>query len=152
MSITGLAPLEHFWKSCVGAPHQYLIKDSSKYSQFGSTLQNHLIMARNEAGLKRERGHDILCDDVGIYSEDAYGNPVYNWTNLDIIYDFLMSIDVDPTVNLAFMPGALRSNDLFVYRNDGYPSWVSPRRTGINGGISFMRSSSIVPRDTVMRR
>jgi VCBS repeat-containing protein len=120
-----IGALNHFWESSVGCPHQYLIKDSSRNSQLGSTLQDQLARARNEAGFKRERGHDILCDDVGIYSEDANGNPVYNWTNLDAIYDFLMSIDMDPLVNLAFMPGQLkRANDNnSPYYNYGYPSW-----------------------------
>ena len=119
-------PLVHFWESAVGCPHAYLIKESSRNSQLGTTLQDHLAMARSEVGFLRERGHHILGDDVGIYSEDAGGNPVYNWTNCDAICDFLMSIDMDPIVNLTFMPGALKQAGCGSYPYDYYgaPAWT----------------------------
>ena len=33
------------------------------------------------------RGHAILHDELGVYSEDAQGKPKYNFTYIDQIYD-----------------------------------------------------------------
>ena len=30
--------------------------------------------------------------------------PTYSWYNVDLLYDFLLSIDVRPVVELSFMP------------------------------------------------
>lgn len=120
--------LNHFWESAVGTDHQYMVIDGARLGQRGSDLKQQLTRAKNEAGLKRIRGHHILGDDVGIYNEDANGNPVYNWTNLDAIYDFLVSIDMDPVVNLTFMPGKLKEAGCnhYSYYYNGAPSWSCP--------------------------
>ena len=43
----------------------------------------------------------------GVYSEDAQGNPVYNWTILDRIFDAYLESGVRPYVEIGFMPEAL---------------------------------------------
>ncbi len=43
----------------------------------------------------------------GAYSEDARGNPVYNWTILDRIFDAYLARGVRPYVEIGFMPKAL---------------------------------------------
>lgn len=45
-----------------------------------------------------------------VYSEDAHGNPVYNWTILDRIFDAWVNAGVRPMVELGFMPKALSSH------------------------------------------
>ena len=40
-------------------------------------------------GFGHVRFHAIFHDDVGIYDEDAQGNPVYNFSYVDQIYDGL---------------------------------------------------------------
>lgn len=119
--------LNHFWESAVGTDHQYMVIDGGRLGQRGSDLKQQLTRAKNEAGLKRIRGHHILGDDVGIYNEYDNGIPYYNWTNLDAIYDFLVSIDMDPVVNLTFMPGKLKVDDCnYSYYYNGAPSWSCP--------------------------
>src|SRR5437773_7651998 len=41
---------------------------------------------------------------TGAYSEDAQGNPVYNWTILDRIFDSYHERGVRPYVQIGFMP------------------------------------------------
>ena len=53
------------------------------------------------------RFHAILDDENGVYSEDAQGNPVYNWSYVDQIYDGLLAHGVRPFVEISFMPKAL---------------------------------------------
>ena len=43
-------------------------------------------------------------DDVGVYDEDKHGNPVYNFSYVDQIYDGLLAAGVKPFVELSFMP------------------------------------------------
>jgi xylan 1,4-beta-xylosidase len=44
---------------------------------------------------------------TGVYSEDAQGKPVYNWTILDGIFDTYHNHHVRPYVEIGFMPEAL---------------------------------------------
>src|SRR5215475_8323545 len=44
---------------------------------------------------------------TNIYTEDAAGKPVYNWTIVDRIFDTFHETGVKPLVQLGFMPEAL---------------------------------------------
>ena len=44
------------------------------------------------------------------YTEDAQGNPVYNWTIVDHIFDTYIARGVHPYAQLGFMPEALSSH------------------------------------------
>jgi beta-xylosidase len=58
---------------------------------------------------------------------------VYSFFNADQIFDFLLSIDMRPFVELSFMPTALASKDDVVFRYRGnitppkeYEAWEAP--------------------------
>ena len=70
------------------------------------------------------RFHAILDDDVGVYSEDAQGNPVYNFSYVDQIYDGLLKDGVRPFVEISFMPKQLASR--LDYHAFWYKQIVSP--------------------------
>ncbi len=63
------------------------------------------------------RTHNLLCTGDGIpalkwgstnaYTEDADGNPVYDWTILDRIFDIYRDQGVKPYAQVGFMPKAL---------------------------------------------
>ena len=63
------------------------------------------------------RAHNLLTSgdgtpalkwgSTGVYDEDAQGNPVYNWTILDGIFDTYLQRGVRPYVEIGFMPKAL---------------------------------------------
>jgi xylan 1,4-beta-xylosidase len=44
---------------------------------------------------------------TGVYSEDATGKPIYNWTILDRIFDTYLKNGVRPYVEIGFMPREL---------------------------------------------
>ncbi|HEX3743389.1 MAG TPA: beta-xylosidase [Bryobacteraceae bacterium] len=43
------------------------------------------------------------------YTEDAHGNPIYDWTIVDRIFDTYMRLHIRPFVEIGFMPEALSS-------------------------------------------
>jgi xylan 1,4-beta-xylosidase len=61
-----------------------------------------------------------LDDENGVYSEDAQGRPVYNWSYVDQIYDGLLQNGVKPFVELGFMPSKLAANP------KPHPFWYKP--------------------------
>jgi xylan 1,4-beta-xylosidase len=70
------------------------------------------------------RFHAILHDEVGVCDEDDAGNPVYNFTYVDQIYDGLLERGVRPFVEISFMPRKLAAKEAI------HPFWykqsVSP--------------------------
>lgn len=52
---------------------------------------------------------ELKWSSTNVYSEDAKGNPVYDWTILDQIFDAYATAHVRPLVELGFMPKALSS-------------------------------------------
>jgi xylan 1,4-beta-xylosidase len=47
---------------------------------------------------------------TNVYTEDAQGNPVYNWTILDRIFDTYLALGIKPLVQVGFMPEALSTH------------------------------------------
>jgi xylan 1,4-beta-xylosidase len=66
------------------------------------------------------RAHNLLTTGDGTpalkwgssnaYTEDANGNPVYNWTIIDKIFDTYVERGMKPLAQMGFMPEALSSN------------------------------------------
>ena len=71
--------------------------------------------------LKYVRFHAILHDEVGVYNEDQHGNPVYNFSYVDQIYDGLLKAGVRPVVEISFMPKKLAFNPDALH-----PFWYKP--------------------------
>lgn len=73
------------------------------------------------------RMHNLLTSGDGrpalkwgstsVYTEDANGQPVYDWTILDAIFDTLVRVKVKPLVEIGFMPEALSTRPQ-PYRHD----------------------------------
>ena len=53
--------------------------------------------------------HALKWGSTNVYTEDAGGNPVYDWTVLDRIVDSYITRGMKPFVQLGFMPEALSS-------------------------------------------
>jgi xylan 1,4-beta-xylosidase len=66
------------------------------------------------------RAHNLLCTGDGspalkwgstnIYTEDANGRPVYDWTIVDRIFDSYLARGVRPYVEIGFMPQAMSTH------------------------------------------
>lgn len=76
----------------------------------------HILYANNQEMLKelqKDIGfeyikfHGLLDDDMMIYSETSDGKVELSFTYVDMIIDFLLSINLRPFMQLSFMPKAL---------------------------------------------
>ncbi len=66
------------------------------------------------------RTHSLLVSGDGVpalkwgstnaYTEDALGNPIYNWRIIDSIFDTYVQRGMKPLVQIGFMPEALSTN------------------------------------------
>jgi len=75
---------------------------------------------KQATGFEYVRFHAILHDEVGLYDEDAAGNPIYNFSYVDQIYDGLLANGVRPFVELSFMPAKLAA------KPSQHPFWYHP--------------------------
>jgi xylan 1,4-beta-xylosidase len=77
--------------------------------------QQQLAEVQKEIGFRYIRMHGLLHDDMGVYSEDAAGHPLYNFQYIDALYDALLAMKIRPFVELTFMPAKLASGDKTVF-------------------------------------
>jgi xylan 1,4-beta-xylosidase len=113
-------PFPHFWEEMFGSGRAIL--------SLRESYRNDLRAVKQITDVHYLRFHAILHDEVGVYNEDEHGNPVYNFTYVDEIYDGLLRIGVKPVVEISFMPKKLAFNPDALH-----PFWykqnVSPPRS-----------------------
>lgn len=102
--------LPHFWEHTVGSDHARMALRADWRGQ--------LRRAHDELGFRHVRFHGILSDDVGTLVCEK-NQLLYSFFNADSIIDFLLSIDVRPFVELSFMPAALSSGSVTVFKYRG---------------------------------
>lgn len=108
------------------------------YSPEGRALLSELAALSHRA--IHDRVHNLLTTGDGtpalkwgstnVYTEDAHGHPVYDWTILDRIFDAYKQLGVTPYVEIGFMPEALSSRPQ-PYRHDWprgplFTGWTFP--------------------------
>ena len=89
------------FKECVGA--------GRANEGLRADWQQQLALVKKECDFKYIRMHGLLTDDMAVYREDSKGNPEYNYQYVDVLFDYILSIDMKPFVELGFMPSALAS-------------------------------------------
>ena len=95
-------PLPHFWEQMFGSGRAILsLRDS---------YRRDLQATEKVTSIRYVRFHGIFMDEVGLYDEDAKGNPVFNFSYIDQIYDGLLANHVRPFVEIGFMPKKLASD------------------------------------------
>ena len=92
-------PFPHFWEQMFGSGRAIL----SLRDEYRQDLRE----VKQATGFQYVRFHAIFHDETGLYDEDANGNPVYNFSYVDQIYDGLLANGVRPFVELSFMPKKL---------------------------------------------
>jgi len=95
-------PLPHFWEHFFGSGRAILSLRESYRQDLRDT--------KKITGMQYVRFHAIFHDEVGVYDEDAQGNPVLNFSYVDQIYDGLLADGVRPFVEVSFTPKKLASN------------------------------------------
>jgi xylan 1,4-beta-xylosidase len=110
-------PFPHFWEQMFGSGRLALALRAAYLSD--------LAEVKAATDFRYVRGHAILHDELGVYSEDKQGRPKYNFTYINQIYDGLLAKGVRPVVELSFMPKQLASDPSAIH-----PFWykqnVSP--------------------------
>jgi len=99
---TPTLPFPHFWEEAFESGRAILTLRES--------YRNDLLAVKQATDFHYVRFHAILHDEVGVYNEDDRGNPVYNFSYVDEIYDGLLERGVRPLVEISFMPRKLAFN------------------------------------------
>lgn len=97
-------PFPHFWEHMFGSGRAVL--------SLRESYREDLRAARAVTAVGYIRFHGILLDELGVYSEGPKGEPIYNFTYVDQVYDGLLANGVRPFVELSFMPRQLASRDI----------------------------------------
>ncbi len=96
-------PLPHFWEMMFGSGRAILsLRDS---------YRSDLLAVKQITDVPYIRFHGIFHDEVGVYDEDKNGQPLYNFSYVDQIYDGLLANGVRPLVEISFMPNKLAATN-----------------------------------------
>jgi xylan 1,4-beta-xylosidase len=120
-------PLHRPWRPMIGAERLSQLDEGVGPGgrHVGDEFAEALRMAHDELGVRAARAHAILHDDVGVYRE-SNGQPVYDFSGVDRIYDKVLSLGLRPIVEVSFMPHDLaRDPEKTVFH---YRAIVSPPR------------------------
>jgi xylan 1,4-beta-xylosidase len=77
--------------------------------------QRDLAVVHRECGFEYLRMHGLLQDELGVYSEDKQGRPVYNFQYIDAVYDAILNTGMRPFVEFGFMPQRLASGEKTIF-------------------------------------
>ena len=109
-------PFPHFWEQMFGSGRARLAMRQS--------YRDDMQRVKKVTDFKYVRFHAILDDENGVYGQDAQGNPAYDWSYVDQIYDGLLDNGVRPYVEISFMPKGLAAR--LDYQSFWYHPIVSP--------------------------
>ena len=94
----------HFWEQMFGSGRAVL--------SLRESYRQDLREVKKITGFEYVRFHTIFHDEVGLYDEDQQGQPIYNFSYVDQIYDGLLANGVRPFVELSFTPKKLAAKEL----------------------------------------
>ena len=77
--------------------------------------QRDLALVQRECGFRYLRFHGLLQDELGVYSEDRQGRPIYNFQYIDAVYDAILKAGMRPFVEFGFMPQRLASGEKTIF-------------------------------------
>jgi len=92
-------PFPHFWERMFGSGRAVLALRAG--------YRHDIALVKAVTDFRYVRFHGILDHDVGVYDGEADGQPLYNFTYVDQIYDGLLAAGVRPFIELSFMPPSM---------------------------------------------
>ncbi len=95
------------YKECVGA--------GRANEGLRADWQEQLRLTKQECGFEYIRMHGLLSDDMGVCSMGKDGKLIFSYQYIDVLFDFLLSIDMRPFVELGFMPNVLASGEQTIF-------------------------------------
>lgn len=128
-----MQPIWAFWG--YDEPNYTYMKDGKKLLTEIAQLSPVPVFVRAHNLLVTGEGtYGLKWGSTNAYTEDEHGNPVYDWTIIDKIFDTYVERGMKPMVQIGFMPEAL-STKPEPYRhywkpgaayNDIYTGWAYP--------------------------
>ncbi|MBK5269592.1 MAG: beta-xylosidase [Bacteroidia bacterium] len=111
-------PLKPIWAFFgYDEPNYTYMKDGKKLLSELASLSPVPVFVRTHHLLVTGDGTASLkWGSTNAYTEDANGNPIYNWKIVDSIFDTYLQRGMKPLAQIGFMPEALSSNPL----SDGF--------------------------------
>lgn len=128
-------PLSKAW-SYFGAdePNYATMKDGETLLEsLGALNPGHVYFRTHQLMTSGDGTPALKWGSTNIYSEDKNGNPIYDYTIVDHIFDTYLKHGVKPYVQLGFMPQALSTNPE-PYRSDWRPGLDYGR---VGKGVSY---------------
>lgn len=110
-------PLKPYWNMCVGSCHAA--------TALRQDYREQLEKCRRELGFRYVRFHGLFDDDMSVLTHPMMGAQeelTVSFTNVDSIFDFLLSINMKPFVEIGFMPECLKSKDTTIFHYKGNTS------------------------------
>ncbi len=102
-------PLKPIWRF-FGAdePNYAYMKDGKKLlGELGELKPKDVFFRAHSLLVTGEGTHGLKWGSTNAYTEDAQGNPVYDWKIVDQIFDAYLERGVRPYVQIGFMPEAM---------------------------------------------
>jgi len=93
-----------------GSDGKKLLRELAGLSATAPHIRTHNLLTTGDGAPSLKWG------STNAYTEDAAGNPIYNWTILDRIFDTYVEAGVRPFIEVGFTPQAL-SDDAGPYRH-----------------------------------
>lgn len=91
-------------------PNYAYMKDGEKLlGQLGELKPNEIYFRTHNLMTSGNGSPALKWGSTNLYTEDADGKPVFDWTLVDLIFDTYLENNVKPYVQLGFMPEALSS-------------------------------------------
>ena len=112
------APLDRFFDHCVGSDFPGTLFREDSLAQ--------LKTAVDELGFRYLRFHAIFHDVFKTVTRNAAGQLVFDFTNIDKLYDALLARRIKPFVELGFTPLALKTSDNKIFYWEGNTSHPEP--------------------------
>ena len=98
-------PFPHYWEKCIGS--------CRAYTALREDYRQQIKKAHDELGFEYIRFHGLFNDDMSVCTSPLSPDPklatkiVYNFANIDNIFDFLLSINMRPFIELGDMPSCI---------------------------------------------
>lgn len=86
-------------------------------------FQEQLRELQSEIGFEYIRFHGLFHDDMAVYDEYENGKPILWFGYIDKLFDFLLSVNIKPFVELGFMPSKIAKfkDTVFWWHANGSP-------------------------------
>ena len=129
-----IGPMTPVWRFFgYDEPNYTYMKNGVKLLGQLRSLSPHTVFIRTHNLLTSGDGQPALkWGSTGVYTEDERGQPHYNWTILDRIFDTYLERGVRPYVQIGFMPEALSIRPE-PYKHD----WTPGGRKSISTGWAY---------------